>query len=112
MFPDVWMTKADYEKSSIVKSPEDELKEDESQDDELEFVGEPPIQDAEPESQSSNSDLMEKITAAIFSMDQNNPEHFSESTGNPLLDKVREITGIDTIKVKELNAAWKEVNGK
>lgn len=46
------------------------------------------------------------IKNAIIGLDRENPEHFSEQTGNPIIKAVRDAAGDNTISLKEVNAAW------
>lgn len=48
------------------------------------------------------------VVAAIYSLDRSNPDHFSESTGKPKVDAVREIAGSD-IKANDVNKAWNRI---
>lgn len=122
--PDVWVTDTVFKKqlekefggakaevgaglasaTSVDQSGESHTEEDQSEEDQ----GLSDTDDSADQNTGEDS-TKSAIKAAIVSMERGNPEHFSESTGVPLLDKVREIVGDKSIKVKDLNAAWSEL---
>mgnify|MGYP005847861001 CR=1 FL=1 len=66
--------------------------------------------DPEPESEASigKKDI---VKTAILSLEPANMQHFSDKTGNPLVNAVKTAIGDDTIQVtaNDVKAAWAEI---
>lgn len=58
---------------------------------------------------AADADPIAAIKQAIYSLDRNNQDHFTEK-GSPKVAAVREIAGED-VTVAMLNQAWKEIDG-
>lgn len=82
---------------------------DQQQDENLDSADNDPSKNPPP-NPDANLSREALIMKVLLSMDRSNPQHFSEKTKNPFLEVVRELARDKTIALKELNAAWKELN--
>jgi len=67
-------------------------------------------QEPDNEEPGESEVTVDAVKEAIFGLDRENPEHFTDG-GKPKLKAVAEALGVDELDVKLVNAAWKEIDG-